>query len=216
MVCIILWKIWNAINLWVFKNEAPAPDLVARSAMGYMLDFNKSNPCLTVRKKPAKTSDVLNCPKVFHTIHVNDECFPNDYVVWRYVIKDNEKRVALSASNKIESSTGLSAAEALAIRWEIQVVVKLKLKRILVHSDAFILVDRVNMIKTYAILEPITLDCTMLLKNFAEASVLFVGRKLNAEAHHLIEIDNVICYKTWLRFIPTFNYAPNLCSIVIF
>lgn len=111
----------------------------------------------------------------------------------------------LSASNKIESSIGLSVAETLAIRWEIQVTVKLKLKRILVHSDAFIVVDRVNMINVCAILESITLDCTMLLKNFAEAYVLFVGRNLNVKAHNLIEIDNVICYMSY----------PKICPLVL-
>lgn len=65
----------------MFKNEAPAPDVVARSTVDYVLEFNKSNPCLTVRKKPTETSDVLNCPKDFHTIHVDDGCFTNDYVV---------------------------------------------------------------------------------------------------------------------------------------
>lgn len=54
------------------------------------------------------------------------------------------------------------------------------------------MVDCVNMIKACTILEPIALDYIMLLKNFAEASVLFVGKNLNVEAHHLLGISNVL------------------------
>lgn len=69
---------------------------------------------------------------------------------------------------------------------------ELKLKMILVHSYAIIMVNCVNMIKVCAVLEPITLDCIVFLKNFAEASVMFVGRNLNVEVCHLIGIGNVI------------------------
>lgn len=108
------------------------------------------------------------------------------------VIKDNEKRVVLSASKKTESFMEPSIAEVLALRWGIQVAMELKLKTILVHSYAIIMVDYVNMIKVCVVLEPITLDCIVFLKNFAEASVMFVGRNLNVEVRHLIGIGNVI------------------------
>ena len=86
-----------------------------------------------MRKKPVETCIILNFPHDLHTIHVDVRCFPNNYVILRCIIKDNEKRLVLSASKKLENSANPSVVKAFAMRWGIQVAVELNLRRILVH-----------------------------------------------------------------------------------
>lgn len=50
-------------------------------------------------------------------------------------------------TNKMESSTSLEVAEALAQRWGIQLTLNLNLGRVVIHLDAVSVVDCVNGIR---------------------------------------------------------------------
>lgn len=110
----------------MFKIENVVPQEVARSTVDNILEFNRANPLLRVKKKPTELSDPVRCPKDFYTIQVDAGCYPNGFLVLGCVIKDSEKKIIFSACKKLQNSADPSVAEAMKIRWGLQLVHDLK------------------------------------------------------------------------------------------
>lgn len=82
----------------------------------------------------------------------------------------------------------------------------LKLKKIIVHSNALAVVDYVNHIGVSVVLEPLVLDCNFLMKQFDVVSVTFLRRELNSDAHHMAGIGKIVGCRSWLGCIPNLDF----------
>lgn len=83
------------------------------------------------------------------------------------------------------------------------------------QSDALNVFDYLNSISFPAVLEPIVLYCVMLLKCFKDASIMFMIKNLNVDAHHMIYIGKSLDFRTWLDCIlPVGVISPYLVFFI--
>lgn len=54
------------------------------------------------------------------------------------------------------------------------------------------IVDSVNSTVSNAVLDPIVKDCNSLLGSFRKASLLFLSRSLNFDAHHMVKVGKFV------------------------
>lgn len=64
------------------------------------------------------------------------------------------------------------------------------------------IMDCVNGFSFNAALDPIINDCKSLLGSFRKASLLFLSRSLNTDAHHIVKIGKFVGCRSWDGFIP--------------
>ncbi|XP_058725683.1 uncharacterized protein LOC131596977 [Vicia villosa] len=91
-------------------------------------------------------------------------------------------------------------AEAYAIRWALSIARSLSIHKIIILSDALLVVDSINQVSTVAVLEPYVVDCQVLLSSFSESTVIFVRRDGNHDAHQLVGLGHNLGARSWLGF----------------
>lgn len=69
-------------------------------------------------------------PSDIHYVLVDAGCFSNGFLVIWCIIKDMHHNVVISVSKKIKSDVASVVAEALALRWSIQLGSDIKLSKI--------------------------------------------------------------------------------------
>ncbi|CAI8589601.1 unnamed protein product [Vicia faba] len=80
----------------------------------------------------------------------------------------------------------------------LQLVSELKFDRVIIQSDAQVVVDCVISISSIAVLDPIMMDCNVLISNLSDCVVMFIRRALNFDAHHMVGVGRNYGSKTWL------------------
>ncbi|XP_058784773.1 uncharacterized protein LOC131659623 [Vicia villosa] len=203
LLCTLMHKIWRARNCLLYQNKASDPIKVAAEALDSVLEFNKWNPVLSAKRK--LTSQEEHMPQDVHVLQVDAGSFPTGFVAFGCVIKDPNGTGILAACKKDMLSIDPLVAEILGIRWSLQLAKSLNLERILVQSDCLNAVDCINSVVHFAVLEPIAIDCRSLLGSFAVASVMFIKRSCNVEAHSLVGIGNSLGSRTWLGGVPSLD-----------
>lgn len=93
----------------------------------------------------------------------------------------------------------------LAIKLGLQVANDLSFERIILHSDALFVVDYINKIQFSGSLDNIMVDCRMILDSFIDASVMFMSRTLNGDAHFMIGLGKRLGPRTWLGYTLKLN-----------
>ncbi|XP_058742073.1 uncharacterized protein LOC131614517 [Vicia villosa] len=130
------------------------------------------------------------------------------------VIKDHQHNISLSACKREDVSVEVAVGEAMAIRWGLDVASELQLERIVIKSDAKVVVDSVNHILKLAALEPVVLDIKSLLSSFTFSSLLFHSRNCNVQAHNLAKLAYVIGSKTWIGVYPSLENPLVVPAVV--
>ncbi|XP_058784919.1 putative disease resistance RPP13-like protein 1 [Vicia villosa] len=108
--------------------------------------------------------------------------------------------IDLAASKREKIHVAPEVAEILAIRWSLQLAKELKLNCLIIQSDALTAVDCINGIVEDAVLEPIAADCRFFLSSFSCASVMFIRRTDNVDAHNQFNkyiVDHVVKRKQY-------------------
>ncbi|CAI8584877.1 unnamed protein product [Vicia faba] len=151
-------------------------------------------------------------PKDVHTIQVDAGVSPDRSIVFGGVIQVCEMKIIIAASKEV-SRTDTVVAEMLAIRWSLGIAKDLKLDRVLLQSDALGAVDCINGYQSIAVIDHIAEDCRVLLSSFNFASVMFIPRTSNADAHNLVGIGKRTGSRTWLGFYP--KEVPDVTNCIL-
>ncbi|XP_058739812.1 uncharacterized protein LOC131611980 [Vicia villosa] len=201
LMCTMLWQIWKARNKCVFEGVTVSPPKVVSDSVNYLAEFNCFIP-QDRRLQQTENAAPRECPDDVFLVQVDAGCFNDGTVAMGCVIKKHNDEVIVAASKRMEVSVSPSTAEAMAIRWGLQVARDLKLQKIVVQSDALVVVDCVNKMDFSVVLEPIVLDCSEIKLYFDVVTVMYVSRNFNTDAHHMVSIGKTAGCRTWLGFIP--------------
>lgn len=131
-------------------------------------------------------------------IQVDAGCFVDGFTYFGCVFKDKDSKVEFAACHKEFISVKLALVEILALRWCLQLALDLRLDRIVVQSDTLSVVDWVNFVHPQVVLELVAQDVRLLLRSFCEASVMFVSRKCNLNAHNFVGLGKQLGFRSWL------------------
>ena len=99
-----------------------------------------------------------------HVIQVDAGCFPEGFTTFGCIFKDGRDSVYFSACNKEEVSIEPVLAEALAIRWCLQLAKEKGLQDVTIQSDALAVVECFRGSNSLASIDLIVLDVRPLWK----------------------------------------------------
>lgn len=102
-------------------------------------------------------------------------------------------------------------AELLAIRWCLQMAKSMAIEHFMLHSHARFVVDCINNLQVSGHFHDIVVDCRILLESFVDASVIYLSRKKNGDAHFMAGVGKSEGSRTWLGCIPQSNPTPSHC-----
>jgi ribonuclease HI len=144
-------------------------------------------------------------------IFVDAGCFLDDYTGWGLVAIDQTNSVVLSACRKEGIVTDPTLAEALGVRWGLQMAKQLHWNTVTVLSDSEVVVNCVNSKYVVAAIDHIIQDCQELMVELARSQVVYVNRSLNSIAHSLVKLSKNVGCSTWLGHVPS---QANIHSFV--
>lgn len=110
-----------------------------------------------------------------------------------------QQGISLTACSRDMTIVEPVVAEILAICLGFRMAKDLKVERVLVQSDALLVVDYINDIQKYAEIEPIMADYRELLASFSVSYIMFISRNCNIDTHKLVSWDKQLGSRTWLR-----------------
>lgn len=87
---------------------------------------------------------------------------------------------------------------------------ELKLERVLVQSDVLVIMDCINSILKFVVIEPIAADCRFFLSKFKVAFVMYLSRTLNVDAHKLVGMGKLYGSRTWIEGYPILEPGANV------
>lgn len=213
LFCVTLWNIWKAMNMVVFNNDKFVPLKVENDARDWVCDFNKSNLGLKVNRVVLRTEIMENEFSGMKKIFVDARCFNDGTIALGCVMKNAERGVFFSTTKRLPMETNPSVAETLAVRWALMLAVDFKLPVVLILSYVLSVVDCINQVSSVAVLEPIALDCLNLIKKFQIATLLYVNRVCNLEAHNLVDLGHRLGSRTRMGVSPS-NFIRNLVPVI--
>jgi hypothetical protein len=107
----------------------------------------------------ASTSATAHCS---HVIQVDAGCFPDGFTTFVSVFKDYSN-ITFSACKKENFTVDPLLAEALAIRWCLQLAKDQNLKETIIESDALVVVECIRGSNSIASIELVVIDCKLLI-----------------------------------------------------
>ncbi|XP_058724620.1 uncharacterized protein LOC131596076 [Vicia villosa] len=195
----LLYKIWCARNKLMYQQKPQHPVKVANEALDSTLEYNRWNVPASRTGSSLMQPQTVSMPVDTQILQVDAGLIGEEAVSFGCVLKNHDSRITFAASHRECVSVEPAVAEMLAIRWSLTVASKLSLQRLIVQSDAKVVVDCINGTINLANLELLADDCRMLLKNFDLASVLFLNRNCNSDAHNVAELGKLYGSKTWIN-----------------
>lgn len=84
------------------------------------------------------------------------------------------------------------------------------MERLVVRSNCLNIVDCINDLIHFVVIEHIALDGRVLLSNFRTASVMFLPRLCKTEAHKLVGVGFALGSRTWLGNSPSWNVVVTM------
>lgn len=112
------------------------------------------------------------------------------------VLKDPTTNIFLAASNRLSSHVDASTIEILVIWWCLKLAKELKIESFTLQSDALVLVDCINGVDFSTALDPIVNDCKLLLGAFNDATLMYVSRDINVNAHQMVGVGKFLGSRT--------------------
>jgi exonuclease III/ribonuclease HI len=202
LFCTILWKFWTGRNNTVFQGINMDPPRMAEEALNFVAEFNEANPRRHIRTGMYQvlSQPPLNPP--LFSLFVDAGCFSNGCTGWGAAIHDQDGRTILSCCCRENISVEPLLAEALGVRWAIQVALEQGITSISINLDALNVVNCLNNKSKFAAIELVVQDCKELMKGFSNVVVQFVSRELNVEAHTLASLARNVGSKSWLGLVP--------------
>ncbi|XP_058734240.1 uncharacterized protein LOC131605971 [Vicia villosa] len=213
VVCMGLWKVWKARNSVVFDKGVPCYMLFAKDVWLSSIEEDSSMLVSTDRVVPSKVE--VSCGNSW-IIQTDVGCFDGGIVSLGCVIRSANAEVLLETTQRLTSFVTPGTAEALGIRWGLQLADDLKLDKVVLQSDALGVVDYVNGVISVPDLDPIVMDCRSLRSFLISSTVMFIGRDVNTDAHSLVGIGKSVDSRTWLGAIPCGEKSPVISANLAF
>jgi hypothetical protein len=93
-------------------------------------------------------------------------------------------------------------AEALGVRWDLQLVVDQGINSFSIHRDAANVVNCINRKSSFAAINLIAEDCRNLMNSLVNVVVMFISRTQNSDAHTMATLARIMGNRTWSRVVP--------------
>jgi hypothetical protein len=209
LFCTILWKFWTARNNVVFNGIRLDPTRLVEEAMSFVQDFNAANPTRRGQITISPTINLPAAPRPMFSIFVDAGCCALGPTTWGLVIKNHDCISVFHACKRDDIAVEPAMAEALGIRWAIQLARDQGLNSFSIFSDAANVVDCIYNKAKIAAIEIVVQDCRELLSGMSNVSVLFVKRSLNVEAHNMASLAKEVGNRSWNGVAPILSSFPN-------
>lgn len=122
--CITLWNIWCTRNSVVFNSQVFDPIAVATTAVDYVQEFAQATPMLNNQATRSPQPKWRPPANDWIKINVDAGCFKDGATGWGVIVRNHKGEVLLAASKKENSSMSPTLAEALGIRWSLQLALE--------------------------------------------------------------------------------------------
>jgi ribonuclease HI len=163
-------------------------------------DANKQDNVVQVCSRERNSSHI---PPLLFSMNIDAGCFDNAQTGWGLVLKDNIGTVIFSACRREQVEVSPILAEALGLRWAIQIAISQGIQSVSIVCDALGVVNCVNGKCTVAVINHVIQDCRNLLKSIPFVMVSHVSRELNREAHVLASMAKSVGCRSWLGNVPS-------------
>ncbi|XP_058746597.1 uncharacterized protein LOC131619526 [Vicia villosa] len=206
-------KVWKARNSVVFDKGAPCPMLVAKDVWLSSIELDSNLLVSTDRVMPSKVEATCGNSWIIQT---DTGCFDGGIVSLGCVIRAANSEVLLAATQRITSFVAPGTAEALGIRWDLQLAKEPELDKVVLQSDALAVVDCINGVSLVLDLDPIVMDCRSFRSSLFSSTVMFIGRDADTDALSLVGIGKLVDSRTWLGVIPRNEEFPVVLANLTF
>lgn len=122
-----MWKIWQARNDAVFKQKMIFPEEVSLAAVEFVHDYNRAN--LRRQQMGIQFNEQLQIipnPECC-TFVIDARCFRDGFTCWGCILRNQHGEVIFTASKREDIATDPILAEALGVRWCLQLALDQKL-----------------------------------------------------------------------------------------
>ncbi|RHN71717.1 putative ribonuclease H-like domain, reverse transcriptase zinc-binding domain-containing protein [Medicago truncatula] len=206
LFCTLLWKFWAGRNAAVFKGVPLNPTVLANETLSFVNEFNEANPRRNTRT--VRIIPVIQPLPMLFSVFVDAGCCAGGPTVWGLTIRNQNGEVILSKCKKEDIDVGPLLAEALGVRWAVQVAIEQGINSVAIHSDAANVVNCINGKASFATINMVAQDCSVLLSSLSNACILFISRDQNSDAHNLASLAKVVGNRTWLGAVPN-SFFPG-------
>lgn len=173
-----------------------------------VMELNKHNP-VEEKNKNTGTYDNVEGPHAdFYTVKVDAGIGEDDLVTFSCVMLDDKANPVVSFCKKDVLVCSLALVECLALRWSMEMVKSLNLRKVIFQTDEKLILDCVNQIVKDASLELVADDYRSLMKSFMFSNIVFIPRNLNFVAHPLDQLEKYVGLKTWMGVCPLVEVSP--------
>ncbi|XP_058783927.1 uncharacterized protein LOC131658676 [Vicia villosa] len=142
IICNIVYKIWLGRNQKLYQAKDSSPIKVAEEALESVMDFNKWNFFKKGEERLRLASDTSNLD--VHSIHVDARFSDEGFMTMGCIIKDHNQILSLAACRRENVQVEVAVGKAMAMRWGLSLAKDLNLEKIVIKSDAKVVVDCVN------------------------------------------------------------------------
>lgn len=160
---VTLWRTWKARNQAVFNNAPFKPMDIAAAVSDFVQEFNNANGR---RRKPRKDPQTLKWeapdPETIK-INIDAGCFENRTTGMGMNFRNHEGSVWFAATKFEKVNVSPILAETLCLRWCLQWVKEQNFEKIVIETDAEVIVKCLQGCTNLAAIGPIILDCKDLL-----------------------------------------------------
>lgn len=188
--------------------------VIAERALQGVMEFRKETASDhnvgNQSKNPVKEPN----PKGVCTMLVGDGLIVAEVITFGCVVKDHNQQVIVVACLKKNLCVVPCLAEMLAIRWSLNLVKGLGCNKVLIQPDSSSTVDCINSVMSITNFDHIALDCRVLLNSFSMASVTFLSRLYNVDAHHMACLAKTVGSRTWCGCLPSGNPSVSLDDVL--
>lgn len=121
--------------------------------------------------------------------------------------------VVLSKCKKEDIDVGPLLAEALGVRWAVQVVIEQGINSVAIHSDAANVVNCINRKSSFATINMVVQDYRELMSSLSNVCILFISRDQNFDAHSLASLAKVVGNRTWIGVLSNSSFSFSVMHI---
>ncbi|XP_045830934.1 uncharacterized protein LOC123922244 [Trifolium pratense] len=194
LFCTLLWKFWAGRNAVIFNGWQMDPTWLALDAMNFVHEFNEANPS---RNRRVQVSQEISEPSRSTSM--------------------NSIFVDAGACKREDITAEPLLAEALGVRWVLQVATDQGINSVSIYSDTAHVVNFINKRSNFAAINLIAQECRNLMAGLTNASVMFVSRTQNCDAHNLASLAKVVGSRTWIgvsTLVSDFSVSAAVCNFI--
>lgn len=140
-------------------------------------------------------------------INVDAGCFTDGSSGWGFIARDHQGRALFSATRKEQTSVTPLVAEALVLRWCLSWAVGEQFQRLIIETDAELVIHCLYHRKKIEAIDFLILDCLDLISSLSNCSVIFTRRNCNQVAHNLVVLAKTVGCRSWMESVPRQIYS---------